>query len=116
MVIVYSNCLMTSHLSMKLSFMQEKCYSSSLAEKFVMYKGTTRCHQGIRNKTFGMSAFKKIHRIFVQQVPEMLDYFCFQLTIRDEEVQRLNTKIRQLQSEIRDLQGQLELKDERVSY
>ena len=51
----------------------------------------------------------------IGDVPEMLDFFCFQLTIRDDEVQRLNSKIRQLHSEIRDLQAQLELKDERVS-
>ena len=51
----------------------------------------------------------------IGDVPEMLDFFCFQLTIRDDEVQRLNSKIRKLHSEIRDLQAQLELKDERVS-
>ena len=48
-------------------------------------------------------------------IDDMLDCFSFQLSIRDEEVQRLNTKIRELHSEIRDLQAQLELKDERVS-
>ncbi len=38
-----------------------------------------------------------------------------ELNIRDEEVQRLNLKVRQLQSDIRDMQAQIEVKDDRVN-
>lgn len=37
-----------------------------------------------------------------------------QLAIRDEEVERLNGKVRTLHGEIRELQTQLEFKDEKV--
>ena len=88
----------------------------------------------ITSKLFTMASLKKIASfLFIQMLrlksrafkngfcsscqvmDDMLDGFFFQLNIRDEEVQRLNTKIRQLNGEIKDLQSQLELKDERVS-
>ena len=65
---------------------------------------------------FYASKPEPVETVFAPKIiDDMLDCFSFQLNIRDEEVQRLNTKIRELHSEIRDLQAQLELKDERVS-
>ena len=37
-----------------------------------------------------------------------------QLNIRDDEVQRLNGRVRQLQSEIREMQLQIDMRDEKV--
>ena len=46
--------------------------------------------------------------------PSFSNCFIFQLSIREVEVQRLNGKIRELQGGIRDLNVQLDMKDDKV--
>ena len=41
-------------------------------------------------------------------------YFSFQLNIREDEVIRLNNKVKQLQQEIRDLNSQVENDNQKV--